>query len=191
MKLIALLASLLVSSAALAGDASANLSWTNATTYTDGKPMPISDIAGVRVMYAKCADGKTLPATVTAVPLNKTGSTVPSAYIVTGLDNSTGYCFAVSTLSVTNGESGPSAIVSTVSDPHAPPAPPTGLAVANKTVYMEVRGQDRFALVAVGTVPPGTKCDTSQSINGYFVVPNKAVSWSGDVRPTVVVAQCS
>ena len=46
-------------------------------------------------------------------------------------------------------------------------------------------------MLPVGTAPAGTQCDTTQSVNGYYVVPRAAVIWSGTIKPPVVVASCS
>jgi hypothetical protein len=194
-KLLATLALILVTGAATA--ASIDVSWTNPTTYTDGTTMPAADIAGLKIMFAECPDGKTFPASVTAQEVPRTSTGVPTTATVDGLRDGVIYCFAMSTRSVAYGESNRSTIVSTSTpSPVAPvPAPPSGVTLkvraTAKTVYMEVRGQDRFALVAVGEVPADTTCDPTQSVNGYYVVPNAAVKWAGSVKPPVVVAKCS
>lgn len=194
-KLLSLaLASLLFINVAIAGQAT--LKWTNPTTYTDGTTLPMSDVASLKIMYGKCADGKTLPQPPLVQTVPKTNNTLPTSATVTNLDDSpaTGtpviYCFAMSTVSVANGESVRTSVVNQTMDQHAPPSPPTGLVTVAQTVYMEVRGTDRFSLVAVGTVPLATSCDATQSVNGFYVVPNKLVTWSGSVRPPVVVAKC-
>lgn len=72
-----------------------------------------------------------------------------------------------------------------------PPQPPVILSQA-ETVYTVVRQPNRFVLLAVGTVPAGTVCDPSQTVNGHGAVPVDAVEWSSGttVRPVVVVARC-
>lgn len=190
MKTFLAIALLLWSGAAVAAG-EANLQWFNPTTYTDGSSMPMSDIASLKILYGKCADGHTMPATVSAATVAKVGATLPTGAKITGLDDASKYCFGMTTVSVANGESALSNVGTTVTNPHAPPSPPSAVTLAPQTVYMEVRGQDRFSLVAVGTVPAGVQCDMTQSVNGHFVVPNSAVQWSGNVRPPVVVAKCS
>lgn len=63
---------------------------------------------------------------------------------------------------------------------------------SDKIVYTVVKQINRFVLLPVGTVPPGTQCDPNESVNGYSVVPVGQVEWSPSttVRPVVVVAQC-
>jgi hypothetical protein len=58
-------------------------------------------------------------------------------------------------------------------------------------VYNLVKRTNGFIFVAVGTVPLNTPCDLAQSVNGYNVVPVASVTWSGTVRPVVVVARCT
>ncbi len=69
--------------------------------------------------------------------------------------------------------------------------PVTGrLGTSATTVYNLVKRANGFVLVAVGTVPLNTTCDATQSVNGHNVVPVSAVTWSGSVKPIVVVAKC-
>jgi hypothetical protein len=70
------------------------------------------------------------------------------------------------------------------------PEPPTNLTVANTTVFTVVQQKDKFILLVVGTVPPDTVCDPNQRTNGHYAVPVAAVTFTGTVRPVVVVAQC-
>lgn len=58
-------------------------------------------------------------------------------------------------------------------------------------VYNVVKKNDGFVLVAVGSAPLNTLCVRTQVVNGYYAVPvSKVTSWSGSVRPIVVVAKC-
>lgn len=189
-RLGAFLLALISTAAFAAGTGTADLSWVNPTQYSDGSSLPVSEIQNLKIMYGKCPDGQ-MPTTVTAIAVPKAGGTLPTSLTVTGLDNGSKYCYAMSTVSVSNGESVRSNVAVSTTGPHAPPLPPSGLTVTALTVYMEVRSQNRFALVAVGTVPPDTACDPTQSVNGFYAVPVERVSWSGNVRPPVVVAKCS
>ena len=58
-------------------------------------------------------------------------------------------------------------------------------------VYNVVKKPNGFVLVQVGTVPLNTTCDPLQYVNGYYAVPVSTVTWSGTVKPIVVVAKCS
>jgi hypothetical protein len=59
------------------------------------------------------------------------------------------------------------------------------------TVYNVVKKADGFVMVPVGTIALNTLCIKTQTINGYYAVPvSKVATWSGSVRPIVVVAKC-
>lgn len=66
----------------------------------------------------------------------------------------------------------------------------TDFTVTEGTVKTVVRTNDRFLLLPVGTVPLGTSCDVNNSVNGHYAVPRDQVTWSGNVQPQVVVAEC-
>jgi hypothetical protein len=68
----------------------------------------------------------------------------------------------------------------------------TAFSTTATAVYNVVKKNNGFVMVQVGTVPLNTVCDKTQYVNGYNAVPVSAVtSWSGTIRPIVVVAQCS
>ena len=70
---------------------------------------------------------------------------------------------------------------------------PLGLTVvdANLYVFMLNQTKNNPVLEPVGTIPAGTPCNGSKSINGnYYVVDVDLVDWAGSVRPQVVWAQC-
>jgi len=62
--------------------------------------------------------------------------------------------------------------------------------VAQSDAFALVKRVDRLVLAKVGTVPVGTPCLADQTINGKYVVPRSLVTWSGSVKPDVVVATC-
>lgn len=66
----------------------------------------------------------------------------------------------------------------------------TEFTVTEGTVKTVVRTDNRFLLLPVGTVPLGTSCDVENSVNGHYAVPRDQVTWSGNVQPQVVVAEC-
>jgi hypothetical protein len=57
--------------------------------------------------------------------------------------------------------------------------------------YSVAKSTNRLILIQVGTVPLGTLCDATQSVNGHYAVPYTAVTWSGSTRPKLVMAKCS
>ena len=175
---------LLFATSAMAGEA--QLSWTQPTQNTDGSAIPASGtgrLTGNRVEWGTCsgtAFGTKAGEQVFATPT--------TAYTVPNLAPGT-WCFRAYA-STTYGESGPTNAVQKVIAPPMP-NPPSGLTVANTVAYTVVKREDRFVMLPVGTVPAGTSCDTSQSVNGYYVVPRETVTWTGSVKPVVVVSQCS
>ena len=56
--------------------------------------------------------------------------------------------------------------------------------------YTVIKRDNRFVLLPVGTVDAGQSCDVDQSVNGRHAVDVAAVTWTGTVRPVVVVADC-
>ena len=74
------------------------------------------------------------------------------------------------------------------------PKPPTGMSFSTYEVgvYNLVKKNNGFTMIYVGQVPLNTPCDPLQNVNGFNAVPVSAVtSWSGTVRPIVVLAKCS
>lgn len=168
-----------------AGDAV--LTWTLATQNTDGTAIPASgptSLASTRVEWGTCSGsnfGTKAGEQVVAKPA--------TTHTVTNLSAGT-YCFRAYSRTVAGLESAPTnAVTKTILQ--APPNPPGNLVVADLVVYQVIGTPDAFALLPVGTVPAGTACDPSQSINGRYAVPRAAVTWYGSVKPQVVVAQCS
>lgn len=73
--------------------------------------------------------------------------------------------------------------------PNPDPMPPVIIG-DNLTVFTIIKQPNRFVLLVVGTVPPGTACIPDQSVNGLNVVPTSDVVWTSTSRPIVVVARC-
>lgn len=58
-------------------------------------------------------------------------------------------------------------------------------------VYTFVRAEGKIlVLPTLHTVPVGTVCDATQSVNGKYVVPREAITWSGSARLVAVLADC-
>lgn len=176
MKWLALILGM-VTSLAWAGEAT--LTWTAPTLRTDGSAYTNPD--GYRIFYwvdsqPEMVYDVTDPA-VTTQTLTNLGA---------GL-----WSFQMTAYDVDGVESSRTNIV-TKEILNAPPEPPGNLQVqaSDLTAYTVVKRTDRFVMLPVGTVAAGTQCDPTQYVNGYFVVPRAAVSWSGSIKPDVVVAQC-
>ena len=175
----------LSASPANAGDAA--LTWTLATQNTDGSAIPASgptSLAATRVEWGTCSGSNFGTASGQQIV-----ATPATTYTITGLAAGV-WCFRAYSRTVAGLESAPTnAVTKTILQ--APPQPPGNLTVAALVVYQFIGTTDAIALNPVGTVPAGTACDPSQSVNGRYAVPRAAVSWYGSVRPRVVFAQCS
>lgn len=58
-------------------------------------------------------------------------------------------------------------------------------------VYTFVKAEGNvLVLPTLHTVPLGTVCDATQSVNGKYIIPRSAVTWSGSARPVAVLADC-
>lgn len=187
---LALLASFAVG-IAQAGEAS--LTWVHPTQYTDSTALPLSAISTTEVEYGVCNAGRTGFLT-TPAPVRVSVPAPAAARVVTGLAAGT-WCFRARTFVTGNTtpsdwSAGAGGVLASKVVLPPQPMPPT-LSVADGQAYTILKREDRFVLLPVGTVPADTPCDTSQSVNGYYVVPNAAVTWTGTVRPIVVVAQCT
>ena len=173
-----------------------HLSWTNATKNEDNTVIPINDhgsLAYTTIKYSVCVNGDVdlANAKIHYVSATKTSTTIstqgpPGDYCFRATHtNSFGVESALSNLSIktvtSSGE---------VRDYTTPQAPQT-LVVSDPTVYTIIKQENKFVLLPVGTVPANTVCIADQKINGYYAVPINVVSWSGTVRPVIVVAQCS
>lgn len=169
------LAALLLVSPAFAQTGSAVLTCGAPTAYTDGTP--ISGAITYRFYRGTTAGSQT-----TASPDQ------PScAYTWPGLAVGTHYFSA--TAIVDGEESERSNVASKVIV--ATPNPPTNLTVqADTTAFVIVKSRDRVALVPVGTVAPGTSCDSTQQILGRFVVPRASVTFASSVQDEVILAAC-
>jgi hypothetical protein len=162
--------------------------WTNATTNTDGSSIPTSgpgSLTHTRVEYGTCGPNNTFGTRQGQIDVPAPGRSVQVNLVVVQM-----YCIRAIHVNTYGAESAPSSVVVTEVAPPVP-NPPSDLQVANRTVYTVIKQVDRFVLLPVGTVPDGTQCIRSQSVNGYYAVPRASVIWSGNVQPDVVVAQCS
>lgn len=161
-----------------AGTGTQVLNWTTPTVNTDGSTL--TDLASYNVYSG------TSPTTLTKLA-NVTAGT--NTYTATGLTAGGTYFFAVSSVSTSEGEGAQSNQVTSVI-PLPKPAAPT-LTLGAVTAYNVTLGNDAITLVAVGTVPANTVCQ-SGDINGLHIVPLSAVKFTkGDRESKIVVARCS
>ena len=165
----------LFASVATAG--SATLTWTAPLTNTDNSPL----IGPVTYSVYEGASGVSKNLVVSGL----TGLT----YTVGGLVGGSKPCFVV--VDVVAGILSAASNETCTIVPLPTPNPPTGLTVTAVTAYQPVAQTNAYIMVAVGTVPFGTKCLGSQSVNGRYVVARSFVKWNSSNRPPVVVASCA
>jgi hypothetical protein len=151
----------LLAAKAFAGQAT--LTWVPPTQNCDGTPL--TNLTGYALLYGQ---GKA------QLPLS------PQSYVVKGLTPGE-WWFTIAAVTPT-AQSQFISVSKTI-------VPGEFAAVGGPALTL-VKKQDGFLLLPVGTVPAGTVCMADQTINGYYVVPRAAVTWSGTVKPDVVVAQC-
>lgn len=108
-----------------AGGATANVSWTAPTTYTDGTTLPANDIASYTVSWVSTAPGaavqsKTVPGGTLATSVNVPCGSANFSVTVT----------TTATAAVPNATSGPDGPVTFASGVSCAPNPPGALAVS-------------------------------------------------------------
>lgn len=67
---------------------------------------------------------------------------------------------------------------------------PEDFVTKTTTVYTLIKRTDRLVLLPVGTVALGVQCDAGLVVNGKYGVPRASVTWSGSVKPDIVVGDC-
>lgn len=69
--------------------------------------------------------------------------------------------------------------------------PPEEFVTTTTTVYTFVKADGNIVVLpTLHTVPLGVQCDATQSVNGKYIIPRGAVTWSGTARPVAVVGDC-
>jgi len=102
-------------------------------------------------------------------------------YVITGLAPGT-YAYKATAFTETGEESRMSATATKVVEALT--------AAAGTPVKTVVRTSNGFILLPVGTTSEAVTCDPANGIKGHFAVPRASVTWTGTVRPQVVVAEC-
>jgi hypothetical protein len=183
----AILLSLLSILCGIAHAGDARLSWSAPTQRVDGSAL--ENLAGYNVFWGTAPRGYDFTATVED-PATLT-------YFIDGLAAGTWY-FAVTAFDATGLESAYSAEVSKTIEQSLPPLPPAEPAIVpggTQFAYIITQAGGRLVLTPVGTVAPGTQCDSSQAArdaNGLtaFRIPEASVTWSGSVRRSLVFSPC-
>lgn len=166
----------------------ATVTWTNPTTYTDGSPLVVADIASTTVEWSVTQAFTTVAGSVV---VNGSASTATAPDPAAGAT----LCYRARTTVVASkggGQSAPSN-VACKTGAFPPPNPPTNLVVTglNLVAYGSQQSDERQVVYPVGTVAENTPCDGTMSANGLYRVPKSAVTWAGSVRPPVVFANCT
>lgn len=173
-----------------AGDVT--LSWTNATQNTDGSLIPTDTSDPTALATTTLYWGACLADDTPAAPLSEMTmpTTVPgNAEVATVVITTPGrWCFVG--VHANNAGSVSDYSNPAFKDVFTIPQPPGDLVVEDIRVYYVIQQVNKFILLPVGSIPVGTSCNTMEYVNGYYVVPRDLVTWSGTVKPLVVVAQC-
>jgi hypothetical protein len=189
MKTLVAIISILISGLAFGAD-TAKVSWTPPVQNTAGQPL-VGELAltGYSIYHhiEPITSANRAAATKTDVSAEANEYTFNLSGGSTGLT----YYFRVTAINIA-GESALSAEVSKfIKADSTVPEPPGNIIVSETIAYTIVKRVDGFVMLPVGTVPPNTPCIVEQTINGYYVVPRTSVTWSGNIRPDVVVAKCA
>lgn len=175
---------ILLTGSSVWADGSVTLTWTPPTQNTDGTPL--TDLAGYKIYRG----------TESGVYNNITTVANPSiASWVTDVLPAGTYYFAATSYNEAGVESVFSNEVTKVVPPDpTTPNPPTNLTVQpdNLTAYYLSQSEDVIRLAPIGTVPEGTACDSTMSVNGHYRVPKAALVKppTTTVDPPVVFALC-
>lgn len=179
---------------ALALACSEPINWSNPTQRMDGSAL--TNLSGVNIYRASSAAGLLATPSCTSQcapnPSAKIGTIAAPATTWTDATCTDGqtYFWALTAFDANNIESNATNAVTATMPPPPKPNPPSAVTLGPATAYTFEKQSDRLAFLAVGTVPAGTQCDTSQPVGQYFVVPRASVTWFGTVQPPLVVAQC-
>jgi len=161
----------------------AKLTWVAPTQNEDGSTIPTTgenSLNGFKIYKAR--EISLVPNAAPVVVNDKTATT----YTFTGLEQGIHY-FAMSAYNVGGVESRLTDVV--YKEIAGTPQSPNGMTIET-TVYNVFNKRISLLLLPVGISNTNVPCNMSQSINGYNVVPRDQVTWSGTIKPDVVVAKC-
>ncbi len=161
------------------------LTWSAPTEYENNTPIPATgsgSLGGFKIYRAREIS---LVPSATPLVINDKNAT---SYVFSNLEPGVHY-FAMSAFTVENIESRLSETVFTTVASNTPSAP-NGVTMET-VVYNVIKRVNSFLLLPVGSINTNVPCDMTQNINGYNVVPREQVTWSGSIKPDVVVAKCA
>ena len=164
-------------SSSIASAGNAVITWTAPDRNEDGTAL--TDLSGFKILYGQNASTLTQSVTLTDPGLR--------SYVVPNL--SAGMWYFAMTATAGSGATARESQQTSVVDKDVPPDP-VGLTVKGPTVYQVLGTPNRFALIPVGTVPAGTACDATETVNGRYAVARELVAWYGSTKPQIVVAEC-
>lgn len=163
-----------------------NVAWTAPATCADGTATSGCATTGYKVYSGPCGQAKTtVIASPAASALTASIPNLPPGKI----------CVDMTTLAGTAESDHSNEVSATIPAPL--PNPPGNVTatvqVADNSAYKMRQSIDGFTFVAIGTIPPGTNCDTSHNVDGYSVVARSNVTLTSrfDTLPLVVYAKCS
>lgn len=161
------------------------LTWTNPTKRTDGTAL--TNLASTKVYRASTAAGLSSATAIATVP-------APATTYTDIAPGGQTWFYATTAVDANGLESAQTNPVSAIV-PVSPPNPPTNLTVGSITAFDIVKTPGKLAMLAVGTVPLGTPCDTSNGTisagRAYYAVPAASVTFFGSVKPPVIFASCA
>lgn len=149
----------------------------------------------------KNTDGSTITGTITynfyrgtsatavTTKLNAT-PTATCAYVDASAPVGTNY-YAVTAI-VAGEESALSAVASKTIAPPVPNAP-SNLTVASGVAYKLRQSVNSLSMVRIGKVAPGTSCDATHTVDGYYLVPRETVKLDSklDTLPLLAFSDCT
>lgn len=142
----------------------ATLTWTAPTMRCNGTPL--TDLSGYSLTYGQKREA------LGVAPLSKT---------ITGLTPGTWW---FSLAAVTPTDRSEFVTVEKV-------IPPEQFVTKTDIVYTFVRSEGNIlVLPTLHKVAIGTQCNADQSVNGKYVIPRSAVTWSGSARLVAVLGDC-
>lgn len=178
----------------LASAATINVTWQNATEYTDGTVMAAGDLAGVRVEYGKCASPGVWGTKIGETFANAPSTSVQVTFNGWGDICVRGFTKTKATALVPNAESVASNVAFKLI-PTPAPKPPVLTTVENFVYELDVTGSRAVKLAQrVGTVAFGVPCGEIPVVQRggrtYYEVSPEHVSFKRAPNSAIVVAHC-